>query len=525
MIEEQIGSSSTIALPEPGASGRLRTIGDFTSAWVVQPFLVGAVALVAALIYVWTPSTLSPTFDDSFISLTFARNLAEHGKMGFDGTSWSTGATSPLHVFIVANLIKLGLTPINAAISLGVVCTVWLSIATYFLGWAVFQRRNVALLAGLFISLTPFVAFDAGNGLETSLFMALLATTFAVYLLLPTVRGRMATGTLIAIAVLVRPEALALAPAVMLYRYYMRRQDETWNELFEDAFLLMGPAILMFQFVILYNVLAGDSFLGTAGAKMKFFQEEHLTIRQKIADGSDNIALFAAPLLPLILLAAFAFQQRVMVLFGAFWTIVIAGYVGLFPGGMEHYFYRYQHPILPILAVFAAGGFFVVLERMKAQTELLPKLMLGGVLAAVVIVGGFQYARWRDLYGIAASETHNDLEAMVLDLNKIVAPGETVATHDIGAVGYFGKFHVLDLVGLVNAEVGDYHSGRRLAQYVDQKKPQYLLVMPDWDRDLLRIHPDARKEQFELVKEYPAARIRRESYMLYRVHYPEPPLP
>lgn len=525
MIEEQIGSPGTIALPETPVSGRLRKVSDFTSTWLAQPMLVGVVALVSALIYVWTPSTLSPTFDDSFISLTFARNLAEHGMMGFDGKSWSTGATSPLHVFIVANLIKAGLTPINAAISVGVVCTVWLSVATYFLGWAVFRRRHVALLAGLFISLTPFVAFDAGNGLETSLFMALVTTTFAVYLLLPSVRGRMATGTLIAIAVLVRPEALALAPAVMLYRYFTRRPEETWNELVEDAFLLIGPAVLMYQFVILYNVLAGDTFLGTAGAKMRFFQEEQLTIRQKIADGSDNIALFAAPLLPLLVLAAFAFQRREMVLFGSFWAIVLAFYVGLFPGGMEHYFYRYQHPILPVLAVLAAGGFFVIVERIKAQTELLPKLMLGGVLVAVVIVGGFQYARWRDLYGMAAGETHSDLEAMVLDLNKIVQPGETVASHDIGALGYFGKFRVLDLVGIVNPEVSEYHSGRRLSQYIDLKRPQYLLVMPDWDRDLLRINPGGRKEQFELVKVYPAARIRRVPYELYRVHYPELPLP
>jgi hypothetical protein len=227
----------------------------------------------------------------------------------------------------------------------------------------------------------------------------------------------------------------------------------------------------------------------------------------------------------LLVLAAFAFQRREMVLFGSFWALVLTGYVGFFPGGMEHYFYRYQHPILPVIAVLAAGGFFVIIERVRAQTELLPKLMLGGVLAAVVIVGGLQYARWRDLYGIAASETHYGLEAMVLDMNKIVQPGETVATHDIGTIGYFGRFHVLDLVGLVNAEVGDYHSGRRLAQYVDQKRPQYLLVMPDWDRDLLHIYPDARKEQFELVKVYPAARIRREPYMLYRVNYPEQQLP
>jgi hypothetical protein len=524
MIDEPIGTPGTIALPAAGDTSRLRRISDRISTWFGQPFLVGVIALVAALVYVWTPSTVAPTFDDSYISLSFARNLAEHGMLSFDGEHWQTGATSPLHVFSVAWLIRLGLSPIDASVSLGVACTVWLAIATYFLGWAVFRQRHVALLSGVFIATTPYVAFDAGNGLETSLFMALVTTTFAVFLLTPTVRGRMATGTLIGIAVLVRPEALALAPAVLLYRYVMRRKDETLNELIEDAFLLVGPAVLMFQINILYSVLAGDSFLGTAGAKMAFFQEEHWPIRQKLADGSDNIALFLSPLFPMLLLAAFAFQRREMILFGTFWALVLALYVGFFPGGMEHYFYRYQHPILPVLAVFAAGGLFYVVEQIRAKTELVPKLMLGGLLAAVVIVGAMQYLRWRDLYGISASETHNDLEVMARDLNTIIAPGETLATHDIGAVQFFGNFKVLDLVGLVNPEVAEFHSGRRLAQYVDLKKPHYLLVMPDWDRDMLRINPAERKDRFELVKVYPAARVRREPYLLYRVINP-PELP
>src|SRR5215216_4357252 len=113
MIEEQIGSSRTLACPEPGVSCRLRRASDFAST-LAQPLLVAVIGLVSALIYVWTPATLSPTFDDSYISLTFARSLAEHGKISIDGQSWSTGATSPLHVFIVANLVKTGLSPINA---------------------------------------------------------------------------------------------------------------------------------------------------------------------------------------------------------------------------------------------------------------------------------------------------------------------------------------------------------------------------------------------------------------------------
>src|SRR6188472_4182789 len=102
MIEEQIGSSRTVALGEAGAYGSLRRASDFSPTSLAQPLLVAVIGLVSALIYIWTPDTLSPTFDDSYISLTFGRCLAEHGKISFDGQSWSTGATSPLHVFIVA---------------------------------------------------------------------------------------------------------------------------------------------------------------------------------------------------------------------------------------------------------------------------------------------------------------------------------------------------------------------------------------------------------------------------------------
>ena len=57
--------------------------------------LSALLGLVASLLYVLAPDTMRPIFDDSYISLTFARNLAEHGKLSFDGHSWSTGAHQP----------------------------------------------------------------------------------------------------------------------------------------------------------------------------------------------------------------------------------------------------------------------------------------------------------------------------------------------------------------------------------------------------------------------------------------------
>jgi hypothetical protein len=82
------------------ASGPWSRLVLALAAWRVwlPPLLAAGVALFASLHYVRSLGILTPVFDDSFISLEFARNLAEHGKLSFDGHTWSTGATSLLHV-------------------------------------------------------------------------------------------------------------------------------------------------------------------------------------------------------------------------------------------------------------------------------------------------------------------------------------------------------------------------------------------------------------------------------------------
>jgi hypothetical protein len=108
---------------------------------------------------------------------------------------------------------------------------------------------------------------------------------------------------------------------------------------------------------------------------------------------------------------------------------------------------------------------------------------------------------------------------MALDLNTIIKPDETLATHDIGAVGYFADYKVLDLVGLVNADAIKYHKNRTLAQYIDQERPDYLLIFPDWDYLFLNLNTANQPDRYELIKEYPGGVIRPQTYQLFRVHY------
>ncbi len=499
----------------PAALRQSRPVALFLE-WYGIP-LSALLGLVASLIYVLAPDTMRPIFDDSYISLTYAQNLAEHGKLSFDGRSWSTGATSPLHVVIMAVPIALGADPFRVSIGVGVVSHAALCVGVYLLTWAVFRSKLAAMLGALAIAFTSFAALDSGNGLETSLFMALLSFALASFLLLPGSTGRLITGVLIALLIWTRPEGAFLLPAVLIYRWLERGEGETLRGYLDDALLLAAPGIFAIGTLVVYALLVNGTLSGTASAKWRFFQEDEQSLEGKVSATGWNMGLFLGTVVSLIPLAALVANRKQTLLFALFFAPIVVLYLELFPGGFGHYFYRYQHPLLPLLAVLAAGGAAYLIDLARRKRDVVVWGLVVAALAFAVIPMWKQYEIYQDNYKQASFETYEDLEQMALDLNTIIRPDQTLATHDIGAVGYFGDFQILDMVGLVNDAVIPYHEKRTFPRYFDVVGADYLLVFPEWDLWFFGLHPDQHPERYQLVKSYPGGPIRVSPYVLYRV--------
>src|SRR5438552_12532728 len=120
----------------------------FVRDWGALP-LVALMALGAALTYVQASGYIMPIFDDSFISLNFAHHLAQDGKLSFDGEHWSTGATSPLHVALLAAVLKTGAAPIFATIAFGVGMHMLLAVSTSLFALSVFRSHLTAHIAAV----------------------------------------------------------------------------------------------------------------------------------------------------------------------------------------------------------------------------------------------------------------------------------------------------------------------------------------------------------------------------------------
>jgi len=510
--------SSSYTLPDLSRSRELAL--SLARDWYGVP-VAWLIGLIAALIYVTHPAVLWPIFDDSFISMTFARNLAEHSKLSFDGESWSTGATSPLHVTIMAVLLKLGVEPIRADIVIGVISHAFLASAVYLLAWAILRNRLAAMIAALLIAFNNYAATDAGNGLETSMFMALVTFAMASYFLGKTDRWRMLTGLLCALCVLTRPEGIFLVMALVAYRWFERGRFEPLRDFVKDALLIAAPATVVFAAYQVFALAVSGVVGGTANAKLGFFQEDQWPLVERIGLSGDRIGIFAGPLMALLAFALLSERRREFVLFALFWVPVLLLYIFMFPGGLDHYFYRYQHPVLPLLAVLAASG-AMQLIGWGARTGIAQKAVVAAVFVIVVLTTEQHYERWRTLiYSQASFETRTNLAAMAQELNTIVKPDETLATHDIGAVGYYAEYEVLDLVGLVNPDVLKYQDGHRVKEYLELTKPDYLLIFPEWDYYFLHIYPGD-DQRFEFLREFPGGNVRLSPYVLYRINWDLP---
>ena len=486
--------------------------------WEVAP--IAAFALTVALIYLYSASELALPFDDSYISLHFARNLADHGFLTFNGKNASGGATSLLHVLLLAVPIKLGVDPVRTSVGLGLLLHVALVPAVYWLGWTVFRDRLAASIAAVSVGAIGYLALDALNGMETTLFLllsTLAAAAFFRALRASGERAYLVAGALAALAVVTRPEgALLLAAMVAYYAADPERGEALVSpDAARRLAALAAPSVLVLGGLAIFYWVTTDALTpGTATAKLYFFREFEVSLNGRYNMAQAAVGNFAAPLLPWLALAAFGVRRREALLFAIFWVGFIVLYYMLFPGGLGHYWYRYQHIFLPALAVFAGGGLASLLRgRSWRPWDVAFAGAIGFVLLAAVV---FQVESFRNHYAFEIDLNVGRQIAIAEELRAISSPGETIATHDIGAMGYFSEREVIDLVGLINPDVLDFHEGRRLRAYVDQVRPNYIVIFDSW-WPLLRLGLENDPETFEeLFVSQPG---REGPFRVYRTHY------
>jgi hypothetical protein len=462
-------------------------VRDFKEKWVFT-LLIGITCLSVGGALLISSHTYGFGFplDDAWIHQTYARNLALRGEWAFLPGEWSVGSTSPLWTGGLALGYVLGLDPrawsyaLGSGLLLGVawLCGKWLSIRfSSVTAWAPW--------AALLILVEWHLVWAALSGME------ILALAAIVVLVLKLMDGNRpnawVVGLLLGLSVWIRPDGISLLLPVS-WRLLFQKREGARTLVIWSVQCMAGVLLLVLPYLLVNRLVAGAWWPSTFYAK----QAEYGVLRASpllvrvVQQFQLPIVGFGAVLLPGIVLGVIPiFRQRA---WGRFAPLIwILAYLGVYalrlPVTYQHG--RYAMPTIPVVIVlgmegllrwYKAGG----VSRWRWVFQRVWILSLAIVAMWFWIIGARAYAR-----DVAIIET--EMVTTAHWISEHIEGDALVAAHDIGALGYFGEHRLLDLAGLVSADVIPIlRDEQALAALMDAEGVDYLMTFPGWYPNLIQ---------------------------------------
>ncbi len=423
--------------------------------------------------------------DDAWIHQTYARNLVNFGEWAFIPGIISGGSTSPLWTLMIAIGYLFRLQHLFWAYCLGVM--ILLGIAVY--GQRLFDHfsghRHRFPVAGIFLILEWHLIWAAVSGMETLLSGLIILATF-VYLVQSSRPGWL-LGSLVGISIWCRPDGVLLfAPVIGCF---ILSRENTLQKVHRLKNFAIGITVCVVPYLI-FNYLTQRSILpGTFYAKQaEYASQSTVPIFLRFVEQL-SLPLVGAGVL-LLPGAIYLFYRALM---ARNWNVVLIyawllGFAGLYawrlPVSYQHG--RYLIPVMPVYFTLGLAGLRLIQQRLGEEgiwRRIVIKswgISVGMVLLGFVFLGARSYA-----VDVAIIETEMVRTAKWLSVNT--RPGDVLAVHDIGAIGYYVNSPIIDLAGLVSPEVIPFiRDEGRIKEYLDQKNVKYLVTFPGWYPDLVR---------------------------------------
>jgi len=464
--------------------------------WMIS--LVVILSLVVWMGVSLARGTVGFPLDDGWIHQTYARNLARGDGWTYVPGQPSAGATAPLWVLLLVPGYWLGATAVCWVLLLGLL-QIWGLAWLAYRSWPSLSSHGGWWLlgAGLVIGLEWHLLWAALSGMET-LFMAGLI--LGVLAWLARVEMKVASdggagdkkvwfgiGALVGLGIWVRPEAVTLLGPVLFVSVLMQAQTmrDRWVR---AGWSLLGSLSLFIPYLVFNWWLAGNWWPNTFFAK----QAEYAVLRD--APLLTRLIQQPIPLLigvGVILLPGFVFymvqsirEQRWARVAGGLWLI---GFIGLYavrlPVTYQHG--RYMIPAIPVLVLWGlAGTAALVGGKQPGRLRWIASRVAAATIATLLVL----------FWWLGLDSFTKDVAVINGEMVKVASwlatnaePDDLIAAHDIGAIGYFTERELLDLAGLISPDVISFiRDEQKLADYLDEKCPVYLVTFPDWYPDLVK---------------------------------------
>jgi hypothetical protein len=465
--------------------------------------IIVACAFALTALYVITGNGAFP-LDDSWIHQTYARNLAESGTWSFVPGVPSAASTSPLYTVVLATGYALGVNFTLWTHGLGALALAVTGVIAQHIGTRTLlilrpaaqkSSRTIGFAAGLAIVTAWHLLWATASGMETMIFSMLTLVMIGLSLrelhesrapAFPRVVGRGAIfGVCAGVTVLARPEGALLVAMCGLALLIARPHGFLRVVAFGTAAIMLSLIVL--SPYIAFNIAQTGGLLpDTAAAKQAyaapilalgyFWRVQQMTI--PLLAGAQILLI---PGMIVYLFALFGVRPRAFAavygLLPAWGVALILLYAAWLPLPFQHG--RYVIPALPALIVCGVVGTAIMLHAAKASlvTRVLSRTL---ALSVAVLSLGIAFTLGLQAYRTDVRVIEEEMVAPAQWIAQNLNPAQTLAIHDIGAVGYFAPRPIIDIAGLVSPEfVALIDDPDAMWALMQEQGAQFLMALPD----------------------------------------------
>lgn len=404
-------------------------------------------------------------YDDSFITFRYVANLFKGHGLVYNPGQRVFGSSTPLYLAWLAALKAL-LSSVEIP-TLAVRGNVLFFLATAF-GFVFLLRKLLgwttagAVAAGLFLLRYDMLAISLG-GNETFLFCALAVWSF--YLVME--KRYAAAGALAGLSVMARPEGVFCALLVgLVWLLYDRKKPVAFGA------CILAPGLLWTVFAFAYyGTPVYHSLIAKSRPLYPFppgFALRYILDRLTLWTAGPRGSVYELAVVLVGASAGFIFARRTH---RTTWFVIPAftGLILLFYGVSNPYIFEWYFPILflgwfPLVMTGLAYLVMEAAEALRARYRIAERRLLVSTLCAAIpllLLATSTAATWKlrhakTLPGYFAS-FHAQFRTLAYReaaefINRMAGPSDTVATPEVGALGFYLNRHVYDSGGLVTPE-------------------------------------------------------------------------
>jgi arabinofuranosyltransferase len=423
--------------------------------------------------------------DDAFITFRYAENLALGNGFVYNLGERVLGTTTPLFTLLIAFLNLIGISSITAAMLINLTAAGLTTVILYRWSQHLDLGRFTILPAIIYVVFPRSVICDIA-GMETAFFTLLI--TSGLYLLF--LRKHFAAITVASLATVARPEGWALLALALVVTFFRDRRQLLLKGI---PVLLIAGNWLLFAYLyfgsIVPNSLTAKMALYSGHGQFSSWQGLSVTLGLNSPFGWIIWPLF---LLGLI----FAFRKDRLLGLIALWC---GAYLGALVASGTHVFFWYPAAVYPTSFVIVTIAVVHLLRQIPAAkaayTNWLPVVASILVVAASSIhltVGSKnlrqEMATYRNIH-IAAGNY----------LTQHTSPNDRVLAEDIGYLGYYFRWHIIDRDGLVTPQAAKYNRASEYYRFADSTNAEWLFIDPDYPTALPIVTAPDFAGRYELI--------------------------